>query len=108
MRSRARADKSSRVTIVSWNAENVAPLLARDAKTTLRAIAEHFGSPDVLCLQEVRVRAEDAALAESMASALPGYVCHYALNRDKVNVTSRGGRAYGVATFVKKALRPLP
>ena len=33
--------------------------------------------------------------------ALPGYRCHYSLPRDPRNVTFRGGRMYGVATFVR-------
>jgi exodeoxyribonuclease-3 len=64
-----------------------------------------LGSPDVLCLQEIRLREVDEAQLAAMANALPSYDCAWALARDPKNVTFRGGRMYGVATFTKKALR---
>ena len=54
----------------------------------------------MLCLQELRIRQQDAAAISSLQAALPGYRCHYSLSRDPRNVTFRGGRMYGVATFV--------
>ena len=36
-----------------------------------------------------------------MCATLPGYRCHYAFAHDPYNVTFRGGRMYGVATFVR-------
>jgi exodeoxyribonuclease-3 len=56
----------------------------------------------VLCLQELRIRAQDTADVAALEHALPGYTCHHALPRDPHNVTYRGGRAYGVATFVRR------
>jgi exodeoxyribonuclease III len=88
--------------IVSWNVENFAR-----HRETLPAIASRLGEPDVLCLQELRVRPQDADLVAEMANALPGYVCHWSLNRDARNVTFRGGRMYGVATWVRAALKPV-
>lgn len=82
--------------IVSWNIENAARHLA-----ALPAIVEHLGSPDVLCLQELRIRAKDEDVVRGLQAALPGYRCHHALARDSRNVTFRGGRMYGVATFVR-------
>jgi exodeoxyribonuclease-3 len=104
--------------IVSWNIENLAPALrtaepagaARGRKKKyvpeLYDMAERLGFPDVLCLQEVRIRPADAALCAAMHSALPGYVCHAALSDDPVNVRFRGGRAHGVATYVREELGP--
>ncbi|HJT98869.1 MAG TPA: exodeoxyribonuclease III [Rhodanobacteraceae bacterium] len=90
--------------IVSWNIENLAPWLAggsRDLVAQWRAL----GEPDVLCLQEVRVRAGDAPLVDAMEHALPGFRCFHSLNRDARNASFRGGRAYGVATYVRSGLR---
>lgn len=82
--------------LVAWNIENLLPRLAG-----LPAVIEALGDPDVVCLQEIRVRAQDSENVAALEGALPGYRCHYALPRDPRNVKFRGGRAYGVATFVK-------
>src|SRR5687768_6322532 len=82
--------------VVSWNIENALPRLA-----ALPALVEALGAPDVLCLQELRIRQQDAEAVSVLEAALPGYRCHHALARDPRNVTFRGGRAYGVATFVR-------
>ena len=82
--------------IVSWNVENALRCLP-----ALPAIVERLGSPDVLCLQELRIRHADEDAIGALRAALSGYRCHYALARDPHNVTFRGGRMYGVATFVR-------
>lgn len=90
--------------IVSWNIENLAPWLpggTRDFPAQWRAL----GEPDALCLQEVRIRASDADAIEAMQAALPGFRCFYSLNRDMRNAAFRGGRAYGVATYIRKKIR---
>lgn len=84
--------------IVSWNVE----ALPRWLDGGLAAQWGRFGEPDVLCLQEVRVRPQDSALIASMRAALPGYDCHCALNHDLHNGGFRGGRAYGVATWLRE------
>lgn len=71
----------SLVTIVSWNIENLAPHLVEGAPEPLARIAEHLGSPEILCLQEVRVRPEDTQLVERMRAALPGYAPHASISR---------------------------
>jgi exodeoxyribonuclease III len=81
---------------VFWNIENVVSRLAE-----LPGVLDHLGKPDVLCLQELRVRQSDAVTVGSLERALPGYRAHYSLPRDARNVTFRGGRMYGVATFVR-------
>lgn len=93
-----------RLRIVSWNIENLAPWLDEG-----RLAAQHarLGDPDVLCLQEVRIRPGDDELVARMRSALPGHVCIPALNRDPKNGAFRGGRAYGVAMYVREALTPV-
>lgn len=92
-----------RLRIVSWNVENLAPWLDGE-----RLAAQHarLGHPDVLCLQEVRIRPGDAEVVARMRSALPGHVCVSALNRDPENGGFRGGRAYGVAMYVRESLAP--
>jgi exodeoxyribonuclease-3 len=82
--------------VVSWNIDNFLPRL-----TLLPTIVQELGSPDVLCLQELRIRQHDADAIAALETALPGYRCHYSLARDARNVTFRGGRMYGVATFVR-------
>jgi exodeoxyribonuclease III len=82
--------------VVSWNVENALRCLP-----ALPTILEDLGRPEVLCLQELRVRGSDAAAISALTGALPGYRCHYSLPRDPCNVTFRGGRMYGVATFVQ-------
>jgi exodeoxyribonuclease III len=84
------------VRIVAWNVETLARRLAE-----LPAVAHALGDPDVLCLQEVRVRAQDRDDVAALETALPGYRCFHSLPRDPYNVTYRGGRAYGVATYVQ-------
>ena len=86
--------------LVAWNVEK---LQARIAE--LPAIAAELGDPDILCLQELRIRAQDAADVAALERALPGYTCHASLPRDPRNVRFRGGRAYGVATFVRGEAR---
>lgn len=90
--------------LVSWNIENLAPWL--DGEPSLAAQHARLGTPDVWCLQEVRIRPQDAGLVERMRHALPGYSCQFALNRDPRNGAFRGGRAYGVATYVREDLAP--
>jgi len=82
--------------VVSWNVENVLRCMPE-----LPAIAEALGTPEVLCLQELRIRRSDREAIGALEGALPGYRCHHALPRDARNVTFRGGRMYGVATFVR-------
>ena len=91
--------------IVSWNIENLAPWLGQ---CRLQALCARLGNPDVLCLQEIRIRAHDADALAAMHDALPGYACCFALNRDTHNGRHRGGRAYGVATWIARALHATP
>jgi len=80
--------------LVSWNVENVLRCLP-----ALREITKGLGQPDVLCLQELRIRRQDEDAIRMLEGGLPGYQCHYSLARDPRNVTFRGGRMYGVATY---------
>jgi exodeoxyribonuclease III len=91
------------VTLFSWNIENLPRFLAPVAGTpSLRQIVTAWGAPAIVCLQETRIRPQDGELIRAMERALPGYACHYALCDDPRNVIYRGGRAYGVATWIKK------
>ena len=82
--------------VVSWNVENALRCIP-----ALPKIVEELGSPEVICLQELRIRERDEQSISALIQALPGYRCHYSLPRDARNVTFRGGRMYGVATFVQ-------
>jgi exonuclease III len=97
--------------LVSWNIDGLAralpgPAKGRAQRIPLAELHRLLGEPDVLCLQEIRIRPEDSSLRESMARALPGFGCGYALCQDRLNLTFRGGRAYGVATYVREELAP--
>jgi exodeoxyribonuclease III len=85
--------------IVSWNVENLVRWLA--ARDEFTAHVKALGDPDVLCLQEIRIRPSDAEDIAAMRALLPGYQCYFALANDPRNVKFRGGRAHGVATYVK-------
>jgi exodeoxyribonuclease III len=87
--------------IASWNLENVAPRLGPRLAAELAALAA-----DVVCLQELKLRRVDAALVEAMAASLPSHELHVSLPDDPRNVRFRGGRAYGVATYVSRVLAP--
>ncbi len=87
--------------VVSWNVENMSRYVAPGVLATF---VDAMGAPEVLCLQEVRVRPDDAVLTAAMTAVLPGYSCHFSLAHDPKNVTFRGGRMYGVATYVKGSL----
>ena len=82
--------------MISWNVENALRCLP-----ALPTIVDELGRPEVLCLQELRIRGSDEQAISALTQALPGYRCHYSLPRDPRNVTFRGGRMYGVATFVQ-------
>jgi len=84
---------------VSWNVENLARWLT--ARDEFIAHVRVLGDPGVLCLQEIRLRPGDAADIAAMRALLPGYSCHFALANDARNVKFRGGRAHGVATYIK-------
>lgn len=90
------------LTIVSWNVENLARHVAE-----VPAFLARLGHPDVLCLQEARIRPQDPELVAAMVAAAPGYACHFSLSRDPRNVTFRGGRMYGVVTYVRESLGTL-
>src|SRR5687768_13434999 len=84
--------------VVSWNCENAARYLARWPH-----ILSALGDPDVLCLQDTRIRPNDPSLLAEIRS-IPGYDVALACADDQRNVTFRGGRAYGVATLVREEL----
>jgi exodeoxyribonuclease-3 len=88
------------MTLVSWNVEDVIRCMS-----ALPDIAEALGRPDVLCLQELRIRPQDEDAILTLEHGVPGYRCHHALARDPHNVKFRGGRMYGVATYVRRPWR---
>ena len=53
------------------------------------------------------MRAFDREETQRIEDALPGYACAYSLCKDDANGRFRGGRTYGVATYVRSALEPL-
>ncbi len=100
-------EERSTFRVVSWNVENLVPWLAAGAPPLLARLVDDLGSPDALCLQEIRIRPTDADLIDGLKSAVPGYLCGFSLCRDRENVKFRGGRAHGVATFIRDTHAPL-
>lgn len=96
------------IRLVSWNVDGLPRALAptKAGSPSLAQLHDHLGSPDVLCLQEVRVRPGDTDTIARMEAALPGFVCRHALASDSANARFRGGRTYGVATYVRSELGP--
>lgn len=111
---------SGTLRIVSWNIEDLGRHLAlaparprppprpRKPMPPLAETVARLGDPDVLCLQEVRLRPHDEHALRALGEALPGYSAAYSLCDDPRNVTFRGGRMYGVLTLVKRALSAAP
>src|SRR5690242_15902240 len=87
--------------IVSWNIENLSRWI--DDGVSFAAQVAALGAPDVLCLQEIRLRPSDADAISRARGLLPGYDCALSLCDDRRNVTFRGGRAHGVATYVRRS-----
>jgi exodeoxyribonuclease-3 len=90
------------LTIWSWNVENLPRFLSHS--TLIEHARESGTTPDILCCQEVRIRPHDAEAVAAMRAAVPGYDCHSSLANDARNARYRGGRAYGVATWLRESL----
>jgi exodeoxyribonuclease III len=107
---------SGTLRIVSWNIEDLGRHLAlppasprppKPARKPMPPLAEtvtRLGDPDILCLQEVRLRPQDDLALRALGERLPGYRAAWSLCDDPRNVTFRGGRMYGVVTLVKRDL----
>lgn len=105
MASRRRRKRTLRIT--SWNVEGLGHHLGPSPRrSALHDLAERLGAPDVLCLQEVRLRERDAGDLVLAAEALPGFSLTMSLADDPQNARFRGGRTYGVATYARSALGP--
>ncbi|TPX58317.1 hypothetical protein SpCBS45565_g08033 [Spizellomyces sp. 'palustris'] len=116
------------ITVFSWNIENLVPYIQPPSTKpitayfapsrpkvprhapSLRNILHHFNYPDIFCLQEIRLRPKDTALilqAEQAANDPTSqirYKCYTCLANDPLNVRFRGGRMYGVATYVRDSV----
>lgn len=77
-------------------------------RQSLGGVHERVGSPDVLCLQELHMRERDADELRLAEDALPGYRFVHSLADDPLNAKFRGGRVYGVGTYARAALDPIP
>lgn len=88
------------MVIVSWNVEGL-------RKRPMAEVMERLEWPDVLCLQEIRLREIDTAEVHALATALPDYSFVHSLANDSKNARFRGGRTYGVGTFVRNSLDPI-
>ncbi|HMJ55506.1 MAG TPA: exodeoxyribonuclease III [Polyangiaceae bacterium] len=91
--------------IASWNVEGLQNYLGTEPRrVSLGEVVRALQMPDILCLQELRLRPQDSNLVSLAQSALVGYELTLTLASDPMNARFRGGRTYGVGTFVRKRL----
>lgn len=106
----------SHFNVFSWNVNGIGLLLQKplsfdgSAKYPLRAFLERHNWPALLCLQEVKIAANDLATQRAvnlaanagLVSDEPEYCVFFSLPRDKFNATGFGGKVHGVATLVRR------
>lgn len=91
--------------ITSWNVAGLAPHLGpQSTRAPLNELLPLLQKPDLLCLQEVRLRLRDTESFEHARTALLGWSLSYSLADDPKNARFRGGRTYGVATYARSEL----
>ena len=83
--------------VISWNVENALRCLPALPTTSSTSRKSRSPVPSGASHQT----GKDGQAIGALTQGLPGYRCHYSLPRDPRNVTFRGGRMYGVATFVQ-------
>jgi exonuclease III len=105
----------SLLRIFSWNVNGVSPLLQKqisfqdNSAFPLRAFLRSHQWPQFLCLQEVKINAQDQVTQRRLEQAAnvgrspdePSYVARFSLPRDKYNAIGFGGKVYGVATLIR-------
>ena len=101
--------------VFSWNVNGIGPLLQKQlvfqstAVSPLRLFLRRHRWPQILCLQEVKIKSNDTATQRALERAAnegngpeePTYTAHFSLPRDKYNATAFGGKIHGVATLVR-------
>ena len=109
---------SDSVKVVSWNVNGIGPFLQKrlqfqpsmtTSQKSLREVLRRHKWPQLLCLQEVKIRNGDdvtqcqlqkAANADA-SSGEPTYEITFSLPRDKFNATGFGGKVHGVASLIR-------
>lgn len=121
---------SNQLRIFSWNVNGIYPFLQppitsfmksnpmwvsnkadTPITTSLRNFLKRHGWPQILQLQEVKIRPSDHATKAALERAVntcrsggddgPHYDVRFCLPRDKYNCNGFGGRLYGVATVIR-------
>ena len=110
---------ANHLAIYSWNVNGVGPLLQKQisfdqsaSHFPLRAFLKRHSWPQLLCLQEVKIKHDDHATQRKLEFAandgnLPGeptYFADFSLPRDKHNAIGFGGKVHGVATLIRDDL----
>jgi len=129
--------------IYSWNIDGIAPFLQRpitsffkkdpdpktnnngtekDIENSLRECLKRWKWPELVCLQEVKIRHDDEATKRAVEKAVnntrnvdgkdgcddddggPGYMVRFCLPRDGFDARGCAGRVYGVATLIRDDL----
>ena len=109
---------SDSLRVVSWNVNGVGPFLQKRlqfqtgtaaSQTPLREVLRRHKWPQLLCLQEVKIRnGDDVTLRQlrkaanaNASSGEPTYEITFSLPRDEFNATGFGGKVHGVASLIK-------
>lgn len=106
--------------IFSWNVNGIEPLVQRpitaffgsrsSLDSPLRTFLRRHAWPEILCLQEVKIKPSDIVTQRSVEAAAnnskdsesePRYIVKFCLPRDKHNAGGFGGKLYGVATLIR-------
>ncbi|KAI9781576.1 MAG: hypothetical protein M1816_002249 [Peltula sp. TS41687] len=121
LRQRALADHDDQAFYVfSWNVNGIEPLIQRPitayfgsrsgSDSSLRTFLRRHTWPEVLCLQEVKIKPSDIATQRAVEAAAnsfkksehePGYLIRFCLPQDKHNAGGFGGKLYGVTTLIR-------
>ncbi|KAI9884833.1 MAG: hypothetical protein M1823_003359 [Watsoniomyces obsoletus] len=114
-------DPGQTLQVWSWNVNGIAPLIQKPItaffgkenrpKTPLRTFLHRHGWPDVVCLQEVKIKSTDLCTQRMVEAAVrksseeneePNYIIRFCLPKDKYNARAFGGKMYGVACIIRE------
>ena len=109
---------SDSLKVVSWNVNGVGPFLQKRlqfhtginaSQKSLHEVLRRHKWPQLLCLQEVKIRNGDDVTQRQLQKAAnadaspnePTYEITFSLPRDKFNATGFGGKVHGVASLIR-------
>ena len=106
--------------IFSWNVNGIEPLIQKpidafsgakpSGDSPIRAFLRRHAWPEVLCLQEIKIKPTDVVTQRAVELAVksygtsknePNYIVKFCLPTDAHNARAFGGKMYGVATIIR-------